>query len=117
MSDNVERLHFFAVDGGCDAYADHEPDEHGDYVKYEDHKAIAARLTAERDEAREALSTCVQFADSIAEIADIDMEETVLTVRVMPSGMVVGQKAWAQVQDEAKAILARIDHPKAEERT
>lgn len=40
----VERFSPFAVDGGCDAYGEMEPDENGDFVSLEDYRAQAARI-------------------------------------------------------------------------
>jgi hypothetical protein len=60
-------------------------------------------------EVREALSVCIDFAERIADAADIDMETTSLTVRVMPGGKIAGSKTWSSIHDDARAAIAKLD--------
>ena len=69
-------------------------------------------LIAERDALRAeverlwaALQASVAFADGVANELDIEMAETVFTVRVMPKGEEVAARSWASVQAEARAAL------------
>ena len=59
--------------------------------------------------AKDALNACVQFADAIARACDVDMDGTYFAISVMPEGREIGRKSWAKVQDDARAVLARID--------
>ena len=54
-----------------------------------------------------ALHAQIQFADAIADAADIDMDETRLVIRVMPDSREVGSKSWAEVQADGRAALAK----------
>lgn len=55
----------------------------------------------------DALRNSIVFADEIANAADIDMHDAIVTVRVMPEGRVVASKSWAAMQNEARAALAK----------
>lgn len=70
-------------------------------------QARAEKAEAENERLRAALSASVEFADWVADQTGIDMDETILTVRVMPVGREVGSKSWAEVQNDARAALDR----------
>jgi hypothetical protein len=50
MNNPTQRLRPYAIDGGCDAYGQMEDDPSGDYVRYEDYEALAARLESSQNE-------------------------------------------------------------------
>ncbi len=54
----------------------------------------------------EALRVNLTFSEKIAEVADIDLDETALSVLIQPRGETVGRRTWAGVIGEGYAALA-----------
>lgn len=54
---------------------------------------------------REALEACIAFADGIADLIGIDMDETAFVIKVQPEGREIGHRSWASVQAAARAAL------------
>lgn len=102
------------LEGGTYCESWHRPDPPSkDATKYvrrdlfDAMQARAEKAEAENERLRAALSASVEFADWVADQTGIDMDETILTVRVMPVGREVGSKSWAEVQNDARAALDR----------
>lgn len=73
----VERMSPYAVDGGCDAYGQMEPDPFGDYVSFEAYESLRAEL--DRSEARVAtlegaLRRCLNYIENTEREFGIRME-------------------------------------------
>jgi hypothetical protein len=54
---------------------------------------------------RKALSANIAAALHIADVADIDVDGTVITIRRMPSGEVIAKKSWAAILGDGNAAL------------
>jgi hypothetical protein len=60
---------------------------------------------AEIERLRKALSANIAAALHIADVADIDVDGTVITIRKMPSGEVIAKKSWAAILGDGNAAL------------
>lgn len=65
----------------------------------------------ESEQLRIALRSCVLFSDIAAKLADIEMSDVTFEVRVADGGKELARMSWADVQNTARAVLARQAYP------
>jgi hypothetical protein len=68
-----------------------------------------AMLQAANARLVEALQANVAFSRTLAEALDIDEDDTVFRVRLMPSGKELGVKSWGIVLSEAESLLSELE--------